>query len=75
MTAVTVRLVAVAIAVAAAVDPSIAIDAATRPRIALVVQDAHVPDAARGARRSHFVSSGADHDVVPYLVSDALPRS
>jgi len=69
MTAVTVRLVAVAIAVAVAVDPSIAIDAATRPRIALVVQEAHVPDAAR-ARDALVRELGADHDVVPYLVSD-----
>ena len=67
---VTARLVAIAIAVAAAVDPSIAIDAATRPRIAVVVQDAHAPDAAR-VRDDLLRELGADHDVVPRVVSDA----
>jgi len=70
MTAVTVRLVAIAIAVAAAVDPSIAIDGATRPRIAVVVQDAAVPDSAR-VRDDLIRELGADYDVVRHVVSDA----
>jgi hypothetical protein len=70
MTGVTVRIAAIAIVVAAAVDPSIAIDTATRPRIAVVVQDGYVPDAAR-VRDDLRGQLGADHDVVPHLVSDA----
>lgn len=70
MTGVTVRVAAIAIVVAAAVDPSIAIDTATRPRIAVVVQDGYVPDAAR-VRDDLRGQLGADHDVVPHLVSDA----
>jgi hypothetical protein len=64
------RLIAIAIALAAAIDPSIAIDAATRPRVALVVQDPRVPDAAR-ARDDLIRELRADHEIVPNLVSDA----
>jgi len=64
------RLFAIAIAVAAAVDPSIAIDASTQPRIALVVQDPRMPDAAR-ARDDLLRELGPGYSVVPHLVSDA----
>ena len=47
MTRIILRLIAIAIAVAAAVDPSIAVAAAIRPRIAVVVADADAPDAGR----------------------------
>jgi hypothetical protein len=70
MTRLTLRLLAFAIAAAAAVDPSIAIDAATRPRIAVVVQGAHVPDASR-VRDELMRDLRADYNVVPHLVSDA----
>jgi hypothetical protein len=68
MTRITLRLIAIAIAVAAAVDPSIAIDAATRPRIAVVAQNASGADAVRAEVVRDLA---ADYDVVPKVVSDA----
>ena len=70
MTRLSLRLIAIAIAIAAVVDPSVAVDAATRPRIAVVVQDADAPDAAR-VRDDVARDLAADYDVVPHVVSDA----
>src|ERR1043165_6272907 len=70
MMRITLRLIAIAIAVAAAVDPSIAVDAATRPRIAVVVGDADGPDAGR-VRDDLARALAADYDVIPQIVSDA----
>jgi hypothetical protein len=70
MMRITLRLIAIAIAVAAAVDPSIAVDAATRPRIAVVVGDADGPDAGR-VRDDLARDLAADYDVIPQIVSDA----
>lgn len=67
---ITLRLIAIAIAVAAAVDPSIAVDAATRPRIAVVVDDADAPGAGR-VRDDLARDLAADYDVVPQVVADA----
>ena len=69
MTRNLLRLIAVAIAVAAAVDPSISLDAATRPRIAVVVHDGDALDAVR-TRNDLARDLGADYDVVPHVVSD-----
>ena len=70
MTRAALRGVAIAIAVAAAVDPSIATDAAIRPRVAIVVQEAHAPDAVR-VREGLVHDLGTDYDVIPHIVSDA----
>jgi hypothetical protein len=63
------RVLAIAIAAAAAVDPAITVARATRPRIALVVQDA--TSAAAERVRAGIARGLAAYVVVPHIVSDA----
>jgi len=64
------RAIAIAIAIAAAVDPAVSIVAATRPRIALVAQNPESSDV-RAARAAVARDLAADYDLVPQIVSDA----
>src|SRR5215467_5560126 len=64
------RAIAVSIAVAAVIDVSIPGMAATRPRLALVVQNPQSPDAER-VRMTIARDLGSDYDCVPHVVSDA----
>ena len=64
------RAVAIAIAVAAAVDPAITISGRTRPRLAVVVQEPASALAAQ-ARASIVRDLATSHEVVPQLTSDS----
>jgi hypothetical protein len=70
MIRVALRVVVVAIAIAAAIDPGVSIVAATRPRIAIVVQHPQAAEAER-VRAALTRNLAAGYDVVPHIVSDA----
>ena len=63
------RVIAIAIAVAAAIDPAITMSGATRPRLAVVTQQP--ASAVAGEVRARIVQDlGASHEIVPQLTSD-----
>ena len=66
----TLRGIAIAIAIAAAIDPAVSIVAATRPRIAVVVQNPQSSDA-RSVRAAIARDFAVGYDIVPQIVSDA----
>ena len=70
MTRVALRFVAIAIALAAAIDPAVSIVAASRPRVALVVTGPQSADAGR-VRDSIARELGGAYELVPHPVSDA----
>jgi hypothetical protein len=64
-----VRALAVAIAIAAVVDPAISISGDVPPRVAVVVQDPGLP-AASAAEATVREVLGRSHEIVPQITSD-----
>src|SRR6185503_12742343 len=62
--------VAVAIAIAALVDPAVRVSGAVRPRIAIVAEQPRSPDGDR-VRARLGRSLAASHEIQPHLTSDA----
>ena len=63
------RAVAIAIALAAAIDPAITMSGATRPRLAVVIQQGSSPIADR-VRARLIEDLGPSHEIVPQITSD-----
>jgi hypothetical protein len=66
---VLLRVIAIAIAVAAAIDPAITMSGATRPRLAVVTQQP-ASAAAERVRARIIQDLGPSHDIVPQVTSD-----
>ena len=70
MLAAILRAVAVAIAIAAVVDPAVSMRGTARPRLAIVTQTPASP-AAADVRASLVRRFGRSHEIVPQITSDA----